>query len=154
MKTETVIFTKEVKLVDADGVPIREGSVLQEITDGDRGVVVRIVRKGDRGTWLDSIGDINISTGPGTTRVTNRYDQWRHIPHNNQTYEERLASWLKQPFYFDPEYSQVSEDEAKAVSGIMAMLPDDIINDDFDSPPTRLEDALYILARHLSGKKK
>lgn len=151
MKTETVTFVsrKEVQIADADGVPIREGSVLREISDGDRGVVVRVVRAGDRGTALDAVGDLNIYNRPGCTRVTNRYNQWRHIPHNEQTYDERFVSWLQKEHYYDPDYSGVSKDESLAISGIMALLPDNIVSD-YGPFPDRLADALRYLEQHLS----
>lgn len=151
MKAETVTFVtkKEVTVADADGVPIREGSVLREINDGDRGVVIKIFRAGDKGTVIDRIGDINIRIRAGTTRVTNRYDQWRHIPHNEQTYYERFTSWMQTPHYYDPIDALVSKDESLSCGGIMALLPEDIVSD-YGPFPDRLEDALRYLVQHLS----
>ncbi len=153
MSLETVKFTKEVPLADADGVPIRKGSVLREINDGDRGVVIRIVRAGDRGTAFDAIGDLNILIRPGCTRVTNRYNQWRHIPHNEQTYIERFQSWMETPQHYDPDYRRVSKDEANAIDAIMAILPDDIVDDNYGPFPDRLEDAIGYMVQHLSKEK-
>ena len=147
---ETVTFTKVVPIADADGVAIREGSVLREITDGEHGVVTAIGRSGSlNGGWYGMcIGDLLIQKSPGCCRVTNRYDQWRHVPHDEQTYEERLVSWLcrKYEHYGDRE---VSEDEGKAVDGIMALLPDDTVDWDYGPTPDRLEDALAFLKDHL-----
>lgn len=147
MSVETV--TRIVKIADADGTAIHVGSVLKNIKDGERGVVVRIVKAGDRGTVFDSVGDLNLYMRPGITRVTNNYNQWRHIDHNDQTYDERFNSWLVSPVHYDPEYSSVSKEEATAVSGIMALLPDNIVDNDYDPIPTRTEDALRFLLRHL-----
>lgn len=152
MKPEVVKFTVEVQIADADGVAIREGSVLRNIHDGDRGVVVRILRVGDRGTAFDAVGDLNIHIRPGASRVTNKYAEWRHIPHNEQTYAERFVSWGRTPFYYDSEYSAVSKDEAMACSGIMALLPDDIVND-YSPSGDRLDDALNYLVEHLTTLK-
>lgn len=152
MKTETVTFVtrKEVPIADADGVRICEGSVLREINDGERGVVTRVVRAGDKGTVLDAVGDLNIYMRPGCTRVTNRYNQWRHIPHNEQTYDERFTSWLQTPHHHDPDYASVSKDESIACAGIMAILPDDIVSD-YGPFPDRIENALRYLVQHLSN---
>ena len=146
---ETVIFQKVVKIEDADGRAIREGSVLREINDGDRGVVVQIVRAGNFGPMFSSLGDLVISNRPGTSRVTNRYSQWRHIPHNEQTYEERLASLLCRPYFHDG-HREVSKDDGQAIEGIMALLPDDVVDWDYGPIPNRLEDALRFLVAHLS----
>ena len=146
---ETFTFTQEVKLADADGVAISEGSVLVNIKDGDRGVVVKVGRKGAYSNLLMfSIGDIAIQKGPGITRVTNCYGGWRHIPKKDQTYQERLLSWLQTPYEHD-EYHNVSRGEGCAISGIMALLPDEIVDWDYGPFPDRIEDALRFLAEHL-----
>ena len=149
---EIFTFSKEVPCADADGHPIHEGSVLKHITDGERGVVVDIKRKGDVGFLLDAIGDIHIRTSPGCTRCTNQYAAWRHIPHNDQTYSERLLSWEIQPYEYD-EYRPVSRDEAMAIDGIIALLPDDIVDWDYEWVNNTV-DALRILVRHLSNIQK
>jgi hypothetical protein len=153
MKPETVTFSKEVPLTDVVGISIKLGSVLQEITDGERGVVVRIVRTGEMGTVLDCVGDVHIKTGRGTTRVTNRYAQWRHIQNNAQTYEERFESWLKQPYEHD-EFKQISKDEGLAVDGIMSLLPDDAVDWDYGPFPDSIETALRLLVNHLTTQTK
>ncbi len=152
MKPETVTFTKVVEIADADGVAIREGSVLREINDGARGVVRRIIRPGDSGTLFDCVGDVQIRVSPGHTRVTNNYNQWRHIPHSEQTYQERLESWLQQPFVLDP-YKHAAEDEQRATEGIMALLPEDAVDWEYGPCPDRLEDALQFLATHLTDAR-
>ena len=149
MQPEFAKFTVEIPIADADGNAIREGSVLREINDGERGVVVRVVRKGDRGGPFDSIGDLHIYKSPWVTRVTNRYNQWRHIPHNEQTYKERFISWKQTPFDHDSEFSQISKDEALACNGIMALLPDDVVSD-YGPFPDRIEAALQYMVEHLS----
>lgn len=154
MKPETFTFTKEVACADADGEPIREGSVLRHIEDNDRGVVMRISRVGMQSVSpIDQVGDIHIQTSPGCHRCTNNYFKWRHIPHNEQTYEERFLSWLHRPYEHDSEKS-VSKDEGAAIDGIMALLPDDVVDWDYGPFPDRLEDALRFLMQHLSNKHK
>lgn len=150
-ETFTYISTKTVPCVDADGRPIREGSVLREISDGERGVVVHIVRAGDRdGPPLAAVGDLGIQTRRGTMRVTNRYSQWRHIPHAEQTYEERYVSWLKVPFDHDGS-RRISRAEALAIDGIMALLPDDLVDWKYGPTPDRIQDALRFLSDHLTS---
>jgi hypothetical protein len=150
VSAETFTFTKVVPCADADGFPIKEGSVLREISDGERGVVVAIVRPDthDRPA-LSCVGDIGIQTRVGTLRVTNRYSKWRHIPHDEQTYEERFVSWLARPFHHDDESGR-SRAEALAIDGIMALLPDDLVDWENGPWPDRIEDALKFLSKHLT----
>jgi len=136
---------------DADGKEIHVGTVLRQIHDGDRGVVVRIVKAGDKGhPGLDCVGDLNISSGPGRTRVTNRYSEWKRIPEAEQTYLERFTSWQHSDSFYEPEYTQRSKDEYEAVRGILALLPPGIVDYDYHNPSTTCE-ALYIMAQHLEA---
>lgn len=148
---ETFKFTKEVPLADADGKPIREGSVLMEVGGTERGVVVEIVRPGQ---WcrvpMGSIGDIEIKTRPGISRITNRYSSWRHIPQKDQTYEERYLSWIRRDYDHDDTRS-ISKDEGCAIDGIMALLPDDTVEWEYGPWPDKLEDALEFLVAHLTA---
>lgn len=149
---ETFLFTQQIACADADNAPIREGSVLREIKDGERGVVTRIVRASDTvAPFASCIGDlvISISGHPSIKRVTNRYSQWKHIPQEQQTYEERFLSWMHRPFEHDPDKS-ISQDEQLAVNGIMALLPRDIVNSEYGPWPDHLEDALRFLTYHLT----
>lgn len=151
---ETFTFTQKVTCADADGVAIREGSVLKEINDGERGVVTRIVRASDTVAPMAAcIGDIviSISGNPSTKRVTNRYAQWRHIPHNDQTYSERFLSWMQKPFVHD-EDSRISRDQQLAIDGILNLLPDDVVDWTFGLCPDRLQDALHYLVEHLTSQ--
>lgn len=149
---ETFTFTKEVPLTDADGQPIREGSVLREINDGEQGVVVRVIRAGGMEPMASAVGDLLIRTSPGCTRVTNRYNQWRHVPHDQQSYDERLLAWRMQPYDHDNE-SHLSPYEGRAISGIMALLPEDAVDWDWGPTPNSLDDALAILVAHLNELK-
>lgn len=153
MKPETVTFTQTVEIADSNGEAIIEGSVLQSTEDDARGVVMQIKRPGSRGSFLDQIGDLHIQTSPGSTRVTNRYDKWLHIPRNAQTYEERFLSWLARPYDHD-EDRQVSPDTGLAIDGIMALLPDDLVDWDYGPWPDTLEDALRFLWHHLQNPKE
>ena len=148
---ETFQYLKEVQLVDADGVPIREGSVLREINDGDQGVCTRVVRKGDLNVPLMSqIGDIVICKDRGCHRITNRYNQWRHVPRSEQTYEQRLHAWKYQKYDHDAD-RKISRDEGFAIDGIMSLLPEDMVNWEYGPWPERIEDALQFLVAHLSS---
>lgn len=153
MKAETVTFTQTVKIEDADGVAIHEGSVLEEITDGERGVVLQIGREGERGPMMMCVGDLRIRTTGTSQRITNRYSAWRHIPKERQTYQERLDSWLHTSDNVPDYCPGESRDEKIAISGIMAILPEDIVDWDYDSGPYSIEDALGYLVKHLSNQK-
>ena len=151
MKAETFKFTVEVEVADADGEPIREGSVLRSTEDGTVGVVVQIVRPGSYvNVPFAAVGDVHICTSYGSTRVTNQYAKWRHVPHNDQTYEQRHLSWRHRPYDHDNDRG-ISEPEGLAIDGIMALLPDDIVNWENGPWPDRLNDALTFLVDHLNG---
>lgn len=150
---ESFTYLKEVQLADADGVPIREGSVLREINDGDQGVCTRVVRKGDHvAPIMSQVGDIVIYTDHGCHRITNQYDQWRHVRRDEQTYEQRLLAWKHQKYDHDPD-RKISRDEGLAIDGIMSLLSEDAVNWEYGPWPDRLEDALQFLVNHLSEKK-
>ena len=161
-KPEEFTFTQKitVKLQDADGRAIREGSVLQSIEDNCRRVVTCIKRVGDRGNGLDAVGDIHIQDpkSPGSTRVTNRYAKWRHIPKEQQTYHERFGAWFHDKTAYD--YAGLSDDkekpeaEKKAISGIMALLPDDTVCWETGPWPDTIEQALRFLVDHLEALRK
>lgn len=149
-EAETVQFT--VAIADTNGVAIREGSVLESLEDGERGVVVRILRAGDMGSLLDQIGDLNIKTGPGSTRVSNQYRKWRHIPHDQQTYQERYESWLHRKYEHGSDLKQVSHDMGLCIDGIMALLPSDTVNWEYGPWPDSIEETLRFLVKHLEKK--
>jgi len=155
-KAETVTFTTTVEIADADGEPIRVGSVLREINDGEQGVVVNIYRAGDRGPLMCAVGDVQIATGSGCSRMTNRYNQWRHVPRAEQTYEQRFSAWMRTPAD-DPMTlisERVSKDAALAIDGIMALLPEDIVDWENGPWPDTIEEALGFLVEHLSSISK
>lgn len=148
MEPEKVTFTYTVSIADADDIPIRKGDVLRDIDSGESGVVIKIMRAGDRGYVFDMVGDLKILTQTGITRTTNKYKQFRHVDKADQTYWERYRSWLVTPFHHD-EYMQASKDEQIAMEGIFALLPEDAVNWEWESPQ-RIEDALKCLMRHLT----
>lgn len=159
MNAETVTFTKTVAIADADHKPICEGSVLRHVKDGVVGVVDRIIRPTDKfGPFFAQVGDILIRTSPGTHRGTNRYTDWKHVPHSEQTYAQRYLSWLLRKEtaeeYAQEEGSHMTEDEARVVAGIMHLLPDDAVDWDYGPFPDTIEDALKILSSHLSKLSK
>lgn len=146
---EMVQFIQQVPMADADGVPIREGSVLREIEKETRGVVTWIGRKDSAYFMpLARVGDIGIGLESGITRVTNRYSAWRHIPHNEQTYEERLLAWNQSKR--ESHHESISRDESIAIQGIMNLLPDDAVDWDNGPWPDTLDDALAFLSAHLT----
>jgi len=151
---ETVKRVIEINIADCDGNAIHAGNVLQSLErPNERGVVMRILKEGDRGYSACHIGDMEIKIGPGTTCFSTRYNQWKIIPHNEQTYEERYDAWFYsevEPDY-DEEPGGVTRAEAVAIQGIMALLPDDIVDWDFGPFPNRLENALSFLVAHLSS---
>jgi hypothetical protein len=105
---------------------------------------------------FDAIGDINIKISRGTTRVTNIYSDWRIIPREEQTYEERYYSWFHRVGW-DPElYSSddVSSDEAFAINGIMSLFPVDPVDGTWDTPVNYLSDAIRYLAEHLDDLQR
>lgn len=148
---EVFTFTMEVPYADADGTPIRVGSVLRHVTDGSRGVVVDIKHEGDMGTPFDAAGDIHIQISRGCTRCTNIYHEWRHLPRNDQSYSERLLAWKVKPYDHEDDRG-ISKDEGLAIDGIMALLPDDVVDWELGPWPDKLEDALGFLTKHLSNK--
>jgi len=151
-KPEEFVFTQTIKCADCDGVPIKEGSVIKEINDGDCGVVVQIVRPNQCGPMFSQVGDVVIQTGRsrGSSRVTNRYNQWKHVPHNEQTYEQRFLSWQLRDYVYD-DWLKVSEGEALAMDGIMSLLPDDIVDEDYGPYPDNLDNVLTFLVQHLES---
>lgn len=152
---ETVTFATVVRIADADGKPIREGSVLRSIDDGTQGVVVKITRAGDLGSPFDQVGNLKIRTGNGLYRCTNRYAHWRHVPRSEQTYEERHLAWFHDRDAFEynglVDEKEKSGDAKKAISGIMALLPEEIVRWDVGPWPDTVEDALRFLTEHLSS---
>lgn len=144
------------KMLDADGVAITPGAVLRSVDDGERGVVVRIINPGDKyGPLGCGVGDCLIQLRPGTTRVTNRYTNWRRVKHDEQTFRERYMGW----FYSDKKWAGCednSPDIDLAISGIMALLPEDAVDWEYGPIPSCLENALQILVGHmesLTGQK-
>lgn len=154
MTPDTITVTKVIPIADADGVAIRIGSVLREINDGCRGIVVKSMKVGDRGTVFDQAGDLHIWQGPGSIRVTNRYNQWRHIPNNEQTYKERYVSWLRTPhneYLSMLAYGEtLSKDTRVAIAGIMALLPSDAVDWESGPWPDTIEQALAFMQEHLT----
>lgn len=141
---------------DADGKPIRVGSVIAHLRDKDRGVVVQIGKVGDRPhDFLFSVGDLAIKiTGcNGTTRCTNIYHDWRHIPRRDQTFMER---WLAFDSTWDPEdheHEDRSPEQIWMREAALALLPTDPRENDYTYPwPNHPEEAMYYLARWIDDQ--
>lgn len=157
-KPEVFTFICKVLIADANGIAITEGSVLRSIetdrSQNTRGVVTWIGRPGGPyGPAMSAIGDIGIRTGHGNTRVTNRYSKWQHIPHDEQTYEERYLSWQQRKYEHD-DSRDISKDEGIAIDGIMALLPEDTVDWNYGPYPDSLEAALGFLSDHLTQHTK
>lgn len=168
---QTVTYSQELPITDADGKPvvyrkvvpvcdgtgkgIYPGSVLENVKDKDRGVVVRIVKAGDYSLMgVECVGDLNIQTRHGSTRITNKYSEWRHVPHAEQTYEERYESWLCVPFQEGVWSESKSREEQIAIDGIMSLLPRDIVDYGYGPFADSIENALRYLAIHLAELSK
>lgn len=146
-------------ILDVCGKHINVGDVLQSIDDNEQGVVVRISKVGDMAvTPIDQVGDLHISISPGCTRVTNRYNRFRHVPRAQQSYQERYLSWLhdKNAFSYNglEDDERKSDDEKKAITGIMALLPDDVVDWESGPWPDSIESALNFLVEHLTRTTK
>jgi hypothetical protein len=145
--------TIEIPIVDRAGVPIRIGSVIRTEKPGSvcRGVVVEIADTAGTYRHAGAVGDIVVKFAPGSRRVTNCYSEWEHIPRAAQTVEERYESWMTQPFEWeDADADELlpgarTRDEALAIEGILALLPEDRFADGYASLPDSIEDALGIV---------
>jgi len=147
---ETVRITKDIRIADVDDKPIHVGSVLRSLKDGESGVVVAIRKEGDIAPAIQSVGDVLIETGRGTTRVTNCYSEYKHVPHNEQTYQQRLKAWKVVPYEHE-EDRDISKDEGLCIEGIMALLPDDLVDWEYGPWPDTIDDALGFLTGHLES---
>lgn len=142
-------------LVDADGIPIRIGSILRHLDGRTQGVVVWIGFPDDRHVAfaappLAAVGDIAVRYMRGSTRVGNEYDQWRHVAAAETTPWQRMTAWLHRPYDHDEDMG-ITRDEGLAIDGIMSLLPDDMIDREYDAEPGSLEDALWLLVEHLEN---
>ncbi len=110
------------------------------------------------GTCFDAVGDLNISTGPGSTRVSNQYNKWRHIPQDDQTYQERYISWRHTPFNDDLSAllhgESLSMETRIAMDGIMSLLPSSAVDWEYGPHPDCLEQVLKFMADHLTSLAK
>lgn len=120
-----------------------------------RGVIVHIARAGEIAPVpLMQAGDIAVqsSSHAGSTRVSSKHDTWQVVPHEEQTYRERLLSWRIRPFKPDWDSSS-SIREQQAVAGIMCLLPTDIVNWEQGPWPDNQDDALNFLVEHLTQQQ-
>ena len=136
-------------IVSATGKPIKVGDVLRSIEDNTTGVVARIVKAGEIGSFFDQVGDLHIKISPGSYKISNRYSFWKHVPRAEQTFEQRFLSWLYDKNVYDyndllSDNSQ-TDDSRKAISGIMALLPEDTVNWEDGPWPGSIEQALRFL---------
>lgn len=136
------------------GKVISLGDVLRHQSDGTSGVVVELGIPGQLSRFPGmAVGDIAIQTSRQNTRITNCYDEWSPVPHDDQTYEQRYVSWLLRPFEpWGEEYGH-SRDCTIALDGIMALLPTSITGHQ-DFYPRDIEDVISRLAEHLETLRK
>lgn len=157
MEAHTITITQERPIVDADGIPIKVGSVLERIEKDERlscrGVVTQIGLPGVmvRACIIGmAVGDIEIETCPGSYRITNQWSEWRHIPKERQTYRERFRAWCLVPYEHDDNNGTRSHDEGLAIDGILALLPPDAVDWEYGPWPDSIAEALAFLQEHLS----
>jgi len=152
MNPKPLTVLAEIPIVDADGVAILVGSVLERVDGTDRGVVTQIVLPGAliRCVLIPVIGDLEIETSPSCRRITNQWAKWRHIPKERQTYRERFRSWQLTPYEHDDNNGKRSSDEGLAIDGILALLPPDAVDWDYGPWPDSIEEALGFLETHLT----
>lgn len=158
MKAETVTFVTKtvVDIVDVDGTPIREGSILRDTQSGETGVVSRIMRDGERVMCVGPVcvGDLQIVMSPSCVRVSNRYKQFRHVKREEQTYTQRFLSWFHTKGSEVYASDRLSADVQEAITGILALMPDDGLDSPFADWPSSIPDALELLAAHLTSPPK
>lgn len=151
---EQVKFCTRVDRADKHGVAIEEGSILRTLP-GDAcpaaGVVTRIIREGDVATTMSCVGDVHIHIGGGSTRVTNRYSKWEHVPRAEQTYRQRWWAWRTRPYeHCEYDYhSGASEDEGFAIDGLLSLFPEDPRDYDNDMYGDCIDEVLGMIASHL-----
>lgn len=150
MKTETTTPPP----LGADNLPLQVGDVILHIEDGDRGVVTRIIAAGDTCHFPTDPGSMVVSSRPGSSRITNRFSFWKHIPHDEQTYHERHQAWLTRPLDQDRLHDlygeSLSYDVLNAIEGILALLPEGTVEWEDESYPFSIESALGYLEKHLT----
>lgn len=151
MSDQSSVTSEPVEMLDADGKQIREGSVLRHAREETRGVVELIVKDEPKFSFTPlfaGIGDMVIHEGAGVQRITNRYRDWRHVPHAEQTYHERFRSWIHSTYHHE-EFYDYSEDTGVAISGILALMPRDVVDCDYGPWPDSISGTLEILAQYL-----
>jgi hypothetical protein len=152
--------TIEKPLVSASGKPIQIGDILRHEDGRSQGVVTWIgfpdAKLGAFGApALARIGDIEVKESDGTSRISNQYEKWSHVPRGETTYWQRLKSWVVRPFHYEEpdedvqECNRISKGEALACDGIMALLPNDPVDWEYGDWPDRIEVAFGYLLSHL-----
>lgn len=144
---------KPIVPIDANGVVIQLGAVLQSIESDTRGVVTAIYQEGSIGPLFARPGDMRIELDDGVYHMSMRHSKWRHVRHAKQTYRERFLSWWHTPYRHD-EDSGVSKDEGFAIDGVMQLLPENIVDWEHGPWPDKIEDALRFLQKHLTSKQE
>lgn len=145
----------KIQFIDADGKEIKVGSVLLNIYDKRRGVVVDLAD--DSGKWMrysilpPCLGDMRIKLEPGLYRVTNSCSEWKHIPHDDQTYRERYESWFVRPHYYD-DSKPIGEEVDLLISGICSISSKKILDDYEKMDIISIEESLLRLVEHLEEK--
>lgn len=146
-----------VKVVSAEGKALAVGDIVENIKDGDAGVIKQIARAGELvSVPFMALGDMAIRTSHASTRVSNCYSEWRHLEPVRTTYWQRCEAWLAVPYDADyhDEYSRVSIDEACAIQGIVALLPPSQVDSDYFNYPCDIGEAIKLLQMHLTDITK
>lgn len=148
-------MSNKIEFKDADGKDIEIGSVLLNIYDKKRGVVIDLVD--EKCKWIryaaisPCFGDMRIKLGSGSYRVTNICSEWRHIHRDEQTYRERYESWVVRPHVYD-DSKPVDKNTDLLISGICNILPQKYLDGYENMDIIEIEEVLSELVDYLESR--
>lgn len=145
------------EMIAEDGGTIQIGDVLINVNDKARGVVIDIAQRGKLHRYAGiphNHGDLTIMITTGLQRITNRYDQWKHIDHDQQTPLERYRSFCVRPPNIDEDDESISQDEQYAVAGILALLPSWFTDDVRELGAPRFLEVLKVMAEYAESQRE
>lgn len=130
---------------DSNEKKITCGSVLRKITTNEVGIVERISEGNEGGTlggmFLAVNGDIIVRMMSGVRMVSSQYHNWIHVPHDDQTLEQRYWSWRLS----DKQELECIDDETIAIN----CLIDESTLEDADYP-VNFSDSLLLLVKQIN----
>ena len=124
---------------------------MMNLKTGEVGMVRRIIRFGDQGSLLSQVGDLDLDMQNSVVRTTNKYDEWVHVAHDDQTCVQRLESWKLKPYEDDATFGAANLDAGlrQAIDGMLNLLPNSVV-DWRDGPwPDTLNEMLGMLAEYI-----